>query len=147
MNLKIRKKEKKEANQNWQELVSFNGIAGFWEHPKQENCWIYNGRMPISNCWIFINPNNIQILNVVVYNPENRKSGFGAKMISDIRGAFPDSHIWVDTWNCSRPFWEKMKQRGMINFIANDYSWPCTNTTCKVCHKDRPAGTRRCVFD
>ena len=47
----------------------------------------------------------------------------------------------------TKPFWEKMKQRGMINFIANDYSWPCINKTCKICHKDRPAGTRRSVFD
>ena len=147
MNIKIIKKVIEKATQNRQEIVSFNGIAGFWKHPRHENCWVFNGKMPIANCWIFINPNNIQILNVMVYNSENRKCGIGSQMISEIRRAFPDSHIWVDSWNCSRPFWEKMKQRGMISSIANDYSWPCTNTTCKICHKDRPLDTRRCIFD
>jgi|TARA_B110000914_G_C15514706_1_gene472771 hypothetical protein len=145
MNIKI-ENEKKET-ETTSMIVSINGVSGFWKHHKHENCWIYNGRMPISNCWVFINENSVQILNVAVHNPENRKCGFGSQMISDIRCAFPNSHIWVDTWNCSRPFWKRMMQRAVIDFIANDYSWPCTNTTCKICHKDRPDHTRRTIFD
>ncbi len=147
MSIKIKIENEKEETENNSGIVSINGVSGFWKHPRHENCWIYNGRMPISNCWIYINEDSIQILNVMVHNPEERKSGFGSQMISDIRCAFPEDHIWADTWNCSRPFWEKMKQRGMINFIANDYSWPCANTTCTICHKDRPNDTRRSIFD
>ena len=140
-------KEEKEETERNPRVVSMNGVSGFWKHPRYENCWIYNGRMPTSNCWIYINDNDVQILNVMVYNPEDRKCGFGSQMISDIRLAFQQMHIWVDTWNCSRPFWQKMKQRGMINSIANDYSWPCANTTCTTCHKDRPDYSRRSRFD
>lgn len=136
-----------EASENGSKIVTFNGVAKFWKHPRYENCWIYNGRMPIANCKVFVGGDNIEIDSVIVYHSTNRNSGFGSEMVSDIKKAFPEQRIWVDTWNCTRPFWEKMQQRGMINFIANDYSWPCTNTTCKICHKDRPAGTRRSVFD
>jgi hypothetical protein len=69
-----------------------------------------------------------------------------SKMISDIRIAFPDYEIWVDTWNCTRPFWEKMQEMRYIDSIANDYSWPCINTKCKICHPERNF-PRRSVFE
>jgi hypothetical protein len=144
MNIKIIKKVVKKATKNRQEIVSFNGIAGFWKHPRHENCWIYNGRMPIANCWVFVDGDNTEIDNVKVHDSSNRKSGFGSEMVSDIRKAFPEQRIWVDTWNCARPFWEKMQERGHIDDIENDYSWPCINTTCKFCHPNRT--TRRSVF-
>ncbi len=53
--------------------------------------------MPTSNCWIFVNGKSVEIHNVIVYNPDARFSGYGTTMISDIRKAFPESHIWVDT--------------------------------------------------
>jgi hypothetical protein len=50
---------------------------------------------------------SIQILNVMVHNPEHRRTGFGSQMISDIRCAFPNTNIWVDTWNCSEAILDK----------------------------------------
>lgn len=145
--MKIKIIEEREETETSSRIISINGISGFWKHPRNENCWIYNGRMPIANCWIFISDSSIQILNVMVYNPEHRRSGFGSQMISDIRCAFPNTNIWVDTWNCSRPFWTKMVERKKIDFIANSYSWPCSNTTCRICHQERLEHTRRTVFD
>ena len=133
-----------EASENASKIVTINGIANFWKHPRHENCWIYNGRMPIVNCWVFIDGDNIEVDNVKVHDCSHRKSGFGSEMISDIRKAFPEQKIWVDTWNCTRPFWQKMQQRGQIDYIENDYSWPCVNTTCKICHPKRTS--RRSVF-
>ena len=145
MKMKIEKQNTKQACKIDEDTVFKNGIGPFCEHPTKENCWIYKGRMPTSNCWIFTNGNKIEIHNVIVYNPDNRHSGHGTIMISDIRKAIPESHIWVDTWNCSRPFWQKMQQEGFIDSIANDYSWPCINTTCMICHPNR-SEYRRSVF-
>lgn len=144
--MKIKIKNEKDACKIEQNTVSFNGIGQFCEHPRIANCWIYNGRMPKSNCWVFIDGNFVEIHNVIVYNPSQRRTGFGRDMISDIRSAFPKSTIWVNTWNCTRPFWEKMKHEGFIDTIANDYSWPCVNTTCSVCHSNRD-GMHRRVFE
>ena len=143
MKIKIKPQDDKQACKIDKNIVSINGIGPFCEHPRKENCWIYNGRMPISNCWIFVNGNEVEIHNVIVYNPEERISGHGKSMISDIRTAFPKSHIWVDTWNCTRPFWKKMQNQGYVNSIANDYSWPCINTTCRTCHPIRNGKRRR----
>ena len=143
MKMKIEKQNTKQACKIDEDTVSINGIGPFCEHPRKENCWIYNGRMPTSNCWIFINGNKVEIHNVIVYNPEIRKFGHGSAMISDIRKAFPESHIWVDTWNCTRPFWQKMQHQGFIDSIANEYSWPCINTTCMTCHPNRSESRRR----
>ena len=144
MKIKIIEKKNDETKQEMAIMIR-NGKR-FDKHPRKENCWIYHGRMPISSCWIFIHDNSIQIENVIVINPENRHSGHGRKMISDVRLAFPDIEIWVDTWNCTRPFWEKMQEMKNIDNIANDYSWPCINTTCKACHPKRNF-PRRSVFE
>ena len=143
MRAETKKQNIKQAASVNEKTIPINGIDLFCEHPKLENCWIYNGRMPTSNCWIFINANKVEIHNVIVYNPDNRKLGHGAAMISDIRKAFPESHIWVDTWNCTRSFWQKMQYEGFIDSIANDYSWPCINTTCMTCHPNRGEFRRR----
>ena len=143
MKIETKKQNKKQACKIDGKTVSINGIGPFCEHPRKENCWIYNGRMPTSNCWIFVNGKNVEIHNVIVYNPDARFSGNGTTMISDIRKAFLESHIWVDTWNCTRPFWQKMQQAGFIDSIANDYSWPCINTTCITCHPNRGESRRR----
>ena len=115
MKIETKKQNKKQACKIDENAVSINGIGPFCEHPRKENCWIYNGRMPTSNCWIFVNGKNVEIHNVIVYNPDARFSGYGTAMISDIRKAFPESHIWVDTWNCTRPFWQKMQHEGFID--------------------------------
>ncbi|RZD44988.1 MAG: hypothetical protein CXT69_03725 [Methanobacteriota archaeon] len=133
----MRMKTEEEATKIRGSIVAFNDVSGFWDNPRHENCWIYNGRMPIAKCWIFVKNDYVEIHNVMVYNPENRNSGFGSAMVADIRRAFPNHCIWVDSWNCTRGFWSKMVDRGKINFIANDYSWPCINTTCKTCHPNR----------
>ena len=144
MKIKIIEKTNDETKQEMASMTR-NGKT-FNKHPRKENCWIYHGRMPISSCWIFIHDNSIQIENVIVINPKNRYNGHGSKMISDVRLAFPDYEIWVDTWNCTRPFWEKMQEMKYIDSIANDYSWPCINTTCKPCHPKRKF-PRRSVFE
>jgi len=147
MNINTKIETKKEATKSRAKIVSINDIAGFWDNPRYENCWIYNGRMPKANCWIFINENFVEIHNVMVYDSDARGTGIGTAMIADIRRAFPSHSIWVDSWNCTKGFWQKMIEIGKIDFIANDYSWPCTNTTCTVCHKDRPTHARRSVFE
>ena len=50
-------------------------------------------------------------------------------MISQIRAAFPDKTIWVNSWDCSRGFWEKMVEEGYIDEIENEYDWPCSNSS------------------
>ena len=141
MKIKLIKNIAKEKKQENQEFIR-NDIT-FKKHPNKENCWIYHGRMPISSCWIYFYDDSIQIENVIVCNPTERGHGFGMLMISDIRQAFPYQKIWVDTWNCTRPFWQKMVQCGYVDEIANDYSWPCINTTCITCHQNRNVPRRR----
>ena len=141
--MKMKIKNKMQACKIDEDTVSMNGIGPFCEHPRKENCWIYKGRMPVSNCCVTIEENYVEISNFKVHLPSKRQSGHGSNMVEDIRKAFPNYIIWVDTWNCSRGFWEKMKERGKIDIIANDYPWPCINTTCKVCHSDRKVPTRR----
>ena len=119
MRAETKKQNKKQAASVNEKTISINGIGLFCEHPKLENCWIYNGSMPTSNCWIFVNGKNVEIHNVIVYNPDSRFSGYGKAMISDIRKAFPESHIWVDTWNCTRPFWQKMQHGALRSFAEN----------------------------
>ena len=143
MNINTKIETKKEACKIDENTVSINGRGPFCEHPRKENCWIYNGRMPTSNCWVTVVGEYVEISNVKVHNPAERSSGQGSEMVADIRRAFPTHWIWVDTWNCSRGFWKKMKQRGKIDIIANDYPWPCINTTCKVCHSNRIVPARR----
>ena len=141
MKIKITEK-KNDVKKHEIESMTRNGKT-FNKHPRKDNCWVYHGRMPISSCWIFIYDNSIQIENVIVINPKNRDRGHGKKMISDIRLAFPEYEIWVDSWNCTRPFWKKMQQMKYIDSIANDYSWPCINTTCVTCHSKRGEFRRR----
>ena len=62
---------------------------------------------------IFIHENSIQIENVIVINPKNRNNGHVSKMISDIKLAFPDYKIWVDTWNCTRAILGKDAENGV----------------------------------
>ena len=47
------------------------------------------------------------------------------RMIANVRRFFPEATIWVDTWDHSRPFWQAMVDQGYIDFIGNDYAWPC----------------------
>ena len=63
--IKIKIKEEREETGTNCRIISINGISGFWKHPRHENCWIYNGRMPMANCWIFISDNSIKLLNKI----------------------------------------------------------------------------------
>jgi len=126
-------------------IYSINGVSGFWKHARYENCWIYNGRLPVCNCWVFSLDDWVEIHNVIVHELDDRGNGHGSAMIADIRTAFPDKHIWVNTGECSRGFWEKMSQRGFIDSIENEYWWPCMDTACTTCHPSRATGRRRAM--
>lgn len=125
---------------------TINDVPGFIKNPRYENCYIYAGMTPLAKCWVFCVGEEVEIHNVIVYDAENRKKGIGREMIRKIREAFPDKIIWVDTWTCSRGFWEKMILEGFINEIENEHDWSCFNTTCMKCHPDRNDNRRRCYF-
>lgn len=125
---------------------TINGIDGFCENPRYENCYIYYGMMPTAKCWIFTENNEVEIHNVIVYKNSDRHSGYGRYMISQIRAAFPDKTIWVNSWDCSRGFWEKMVEEGYIDEIENEYDWPCSNSSCMTCHPIRNDNRRRSYF-
>ena len=123
--------------------TTFNGVSGFKSVQHNGDAWNYVGRIPISRCTVFVHDDWVEIHNVIVFGSINRGQGHGTTMIADIRQAFPDKHIWVNTGECSRVFWEKMVDRGYINSIENDYWWPCWDTTCTTCHPTRATGKRR----
>ena len=138
-------KIKNSRNENGPRIYSINGVSGFRIFHGREKCWIYNGRSHISNCWIFTGKDWVEIHNVIVHDPSDRKKSNGTKMIADIRRAFPNKHIWGNTAECSRGFWEKMIERGYIDSIENQYNWPCMDTNCRICHPIRVSGKRRNV--
>ena len=124
-------------------IVSINGVSEFRGHHSVENAWHYIGRAPTSRCVVIIQDDWVEIHNVCVNDSEDRGQGHGTAMIADIRQAFPDHHIWVNTGECSRGFWENMIERGYIDSIENEYWWPCWDTTCITCHPTRTTGKRR----
>ena len=117
----------------------------FIEHPSRSGWWIFQDCFPYAVCTIIPNGDLtiIEIHHVIVFNEQQRRKGHGTKMISRIRRFFPEATIWVDTWDHSRPFWQKMVDKKYVDFIGNDYSWPCFDTTCLVCHPNRVNGIRR----
>ena len=119
--------------------------AYFVEHQKRQGWWIFQGSFPNAVCTIIPNEDwtIIEIHHVIVFNEHQRRKGHGTKMISRIRRFFPEATIWVDTWDHSRTFWQAMIDKKFVNFIGNDYSWPCFDTTCLVCHPNRVNGIRR----
>ncbi len=125
---------------------TINGVSGFIENPRYENCYIYTGMSPLARCWVFCIGDEVEIHNVIVHESNNRRKGIGREMIRAIRNAFPNKTIWVDTWNCSRGFWEKMVDEGFIDEIENEHNWPCFNTSCMTCHPVRNDNRRRCYF-
>ena len=62
--MKNRIKIEKEATEYRQRIVSINGISDFWEHPRYENCWIYNGRNPTVNCCVTVVDDYVEINGV-----------------------------------------------------------------------------------
>ena len=54
---------------------TINGIDGFCENPRYENCYIYYGMMPTAKCWVFTENNEVEIHNVIVYKNSDRHSG------------------------------------------------------------------------
>lgn len=117
----------------------------FRPHARHKGQWIFNKFAPKSNCIII--PNNewtvIEIHHVVVWEENERGKGHGERMMASIREYFPNAHIWVDTWEHSRGFWNKMVQRGYVDSVENEYKWPCMDTTCITCHPTRTTGRRR----
>ncbi len=103
---------------------------------RNENAWafIYEGH---GYCHVFVWDDSIEVRNFYIIDWRERGQGHGRKMVKMIREAFPEQHIWVDTWEHSRPFWEKMREEGWIDHIANDYHWPCMDTTCAPCNPNR----------
>ena len=118
-----------------------NGVPGFKPILWNEGAWHYVSEEPICRCIVFVQDDWVEIHNVKVYGP--RVEGHGTAMIANIRQAFPGYHIWVNTAECSRGFWEKMAARGHIDSIENEYRWPCWDTTCTTCHPTRTTGKRR----
>jgi len=117
----------------------------FKPHPNCTNKEIFVQFIPEARCFIIPNHDfsEIEVDNFIVNSKFNRGKGIGTKMIAAIKAYFPNAHIWVDTWNHSRPFWTKMMERGYIDSIGNDYSWPCFDTNCRICHPKRANGRRR----
>ena len=117
----------------------------FIEHQSRQGWWVFQGSFPNAVCTIIPNEDwtIIEIHHVIVFSEHQRREGHGTKMISRIRRFFPEATIWVDTWDHSRPFWQKMIDKKYVDFIGNDYSWPCFDTTCLVCHPNRVNGIRR----
>ena len=117
----------------------------FVEHQSKPGWWIFHGSFPYAVCTIIPNEDwtIIEIHHVIVFNENHRRKGHGSKMISRIRRFFHEATIWVDTWDHSRPFWQTMVDKKYVDFIGNDYSWPCFDTTCLVCHPNRVNGIRR----
>ena len=72
----------------------------------------------------------IEMHHVIVFDEHQRRKGHGTRMISNVRRFFPEATIWVDTWDHSRPFWQVMVDKEYIDFIGNDYAWPCFDTNC-----------------
>ena len=120
---------------------AINGVPGFTPVLRDEDAWHYVSQAPICRCIVFPQDDGVEIHNVKVYGP--RGQGHGTAMIANIRQAFPEYHIWVNTAECSRGFWEKMVARGHIDSIENEYWWPCWDTTCTTCHPTRATGKRR----
>ena len=114
MKIETKKQNKKQVCKIDENTVFTKRNRSICEHPRKENCWIYNGRMPTSNCWIFVNGNKVEIHNVIVYNPDNQILDMVQMAISDIRKAFPESHIWVDTWNCPDHFGKKCNRKDSL---------------------------------
>ena len=122
--------------------TSFNDVSGFIP-ARQGDAWHYIGRMPHSRCTVFVRDDWVEIHNVIVIDSAKRCQGHGTTMIANIRQAFPEHHIWVNTAECSRGFWQKMIERGHIDSIENEYPWPCWDTNCIICHPTRATGKRR----
>jgi hypothetical protein len=141
--MKITMKTMQKATGQTQRIVAINGVLGFWKHPRNSGWWIYNGQSPVSNCIVIITDDDVEIHNVIVHGSKKRNQGHGTAMIANVRQAFPGHHIWVNTGECSRGFWEKMAARGHIDSIENEYWWPCWDTTCITCHPTRTTGKRR----
>jgi hypothetical protein len=119
--------------------------AYFVEHHNNPGWWVYQGSFPYAMCTIIPNEDwsVIEMHHVVVFDEHERRKGHGKRMISNVRRFFPEATIWVDTWDHSRPFWQAMVDKKYIDFIANDYAWPCFDTNCLVCHPNRVNGVRR----
>ena len=116
-----------------------------WFNPVRNNpgWFVFTRFTPEAVCWVKPELEDIEIHNVNVIRPKRRRQGIGTEMIRHIREAFPHHHIWVDTWNHSRPFWETMVAAGYVDSIENEYSWPCSDTNCTTCHPTRVTGRRR----
>ena len=117
----------------------------FVEHHNRPGWWVYQGSFPYAMCTIIPNEDwsVIEMHHVIVFDEHQRRKGHATRMISNVRRFFPEATIWVDTWDHSRPFWEAMVDKKYIDFIGNDYAWPCFDTNCFVCHPSRVNGVRR----
>lgn len=119
--------------------------TNFVEHHNRPGWWVYRGSFPYATCTIIPNQDwsVIEMHHVIVFDEHQRRKGHGTRMIANVRRFFPEATIWVDTWDHSRPFWQAMVDQGFIDFIGNDYAWPCFDTNCLVCHPNRVNGVRR----
>ena len=133
--------EREQANEGKPPAVAHSE----WFFPvRHEPSWFnFTKFIPDAVCWVIPDGDDIEIHNVRVFNPEMRGQGIGTEMIRHIREAFPHHHIWVNTWEHSRPFWEAMVAAGYVDSIENEYNWPCSDTNCTTCHPTRVTGRRR----
>ena len=123
------------------------GRPMFTPMPHMKNWWRFHPMPDVCSCTIIHNEawTEIEIHAFGVHGEKDRGQGHGERMAIAVRECFPDAHIWVDTWEHSRGFWEKMMAKGYIDSIGNDYHWPCHNHACKPCHPSRANGRRRAV--
>ena len=99
----------------------------FVENHSRLGWWVYRGNFPYATCTIIPNEDwsVIEMHHVIVFDKHQRRKGHGTRMIANVRRFFPNATIWVDTWDHSRSFWQAMVDQGYIDFIGNDYAWPC----------------------
>jgi len=100
--------------------------AYFVEHQNKPGWWVYQGSFPYAICTIVPNEDwsVIEMHHVIVFDEHQRRKGHGTRMISNVRRFFPEAKKHID-------------------FIGNDYAWPCFDTNCIVCHPKRVNGVRR----
>lgn len=134
--------QQKQQNKSKQRvlMIPYTGVnadSGKW--------FVISNFMPQARCMIITHDDflSIEIHAFQIFEYGNRRKGMGTQMMKMIRENFPNSFIWVDTWDHSRPFWQKMVDIGYVDQIGNDYSWPCFDSRCEVCHPNRNHGIRR----
>ena len=92
----------------------------FLPHYMHEHIMVVISPYGMANCVFFEDvSDSIYVWNVYIKNSEQKK-GHGREIMKCIRESYPNHHIWIETWESSRNFWEKMMAEGFIDEIRNN---------------------------